>query len=270
MVEKRLITLLALAIFVWAFLATNFMAYYYMEQLRLNNQLNRNQQILNSMIEGYDKSVKKRNLLSGEYGELLGLYQYYVAYNWFSGENRSFCLRGYELLLLSLRGNYSTILKSFPDLNETYNFMANNFQTLKEDPSQLEEDDFANLLTDLYKLLSALATKELENTISDVGEISVSLCINYTKVGGSEVWYNVSIPVGLSLFDLTRKVVENIEYYYYPAMEPGHMLILSIGDHAEAWLWYYWDNNTNCWIWGPVGCDAWILENNGIYKWDIY
>ncbi|MEM3565724.1 MAG: hypothetical protein QXK18_02480 [Candidatus Bathyarchaeia archaeon] len=270
MVEKRTIILVALAFFVWASLATSFMAYYYMEQTRLKDQLNQSQQTLNSLIGSYDKLVAKWNLLSSKYGELVGLYQYFIAFNWFSGENLSICLEKYEILLSSLNCNYSEILMNSPELNETYALLLNDFQALKENPDQVMAEDFERLLNAFYKLFSALAIKELESTISSAGEIQVSLCINYTKVGGTEEWYNVSIPVGLSLFDLTRKVVKNIEYSYYPMMEPGHILITSIDGHEEAWLWYYWDNDAKCWVWGPVGCDAWILENNGIYKWDIY
>ncbi len=270
MVEKRTITLVALAFFVWASIATSFMAYYSMEQLRLKSQLNQNQQALNSLMENYDESVAKRNLLSGGYGDLWGLYQYFNASGWFSGGNISICLEKYELLLSSLKTNYSAVLNNSPELNETYAILSNDFQALKVNPDQVMAEDFEMLLNDFYKLFSALAIKELESYISSAGEIHVSLCINYTKVGGAEEWYNVSVPIGSSLFDLTRKVVEDIEYSYYPTMEPGHILMTSIGGHDGWWLWYYWDRDAKCWVWGPVGCDAWILENNGIYKWDIY
>jgi len=271
MVEKRTIILVALAFFVWASLATSFMAYYYMEQLRLKNQLNQSQQTLNSLMESYDDLVAKRNLLSSKYGDLVGFYQYLLKYDWFKRENISICLEKYETLLLSLNSNYSAILNNSPELNETYIHLLNDFQALKGNPDQVMPEDFEKLLGDFYKLFNALAIKELESVISSAGEIQVSLCINYTKVGGTEEWHNVSIPVGSSLFDLTRMVVKDIEFSYDPMMEPGHILITSIGGHAEVWwLWYYWDKNAKCWVWGPVGCDAWILENNGIYKWDIY
>jgi hypothetical protein len=68
---------------------------------------------------------------------------------------------------------------------------------------------------------------------------------------------------------LTRKV-SNVTYSYFADIEPGHVIITSINNQAAWWLWYYWDETVNDWVWGPVGCDAWTLKNGGTYKWDVY
>ncbi|MGQ9640544.1 MAG: hypothetical protein ACUVUF_00275 [Candidatus Bathycorpusculaceae bacterium] len=262
MVEKRTLAFATLAVLVWAFLATSFMAYYYLQQLRFKDQLEEKQQLLRELTENYDESVAKRNLLSAEYGALLRTYQ------WFQNENYSSLIDAYASLLSNLHGNYTSTLNKFPELNATYNDLLNKTQTLIE-KSEVTREEFGSLLSDFYKLFNALALKELDNAIGVTSEIQVSLCINYTKIGGTVEWHNTSISPCTTLFDLTREVA-NVTYEYYATMEPGHIIITSINNQTSWWLWYYWDENINDWAWGPVGCDAWTLKQNGIYKWDVY
>jgi hypothetical protein len=238
------------------------MAYYYMQQLRLKEQLDAKQQLLRELTESYDESVAKRNLLSADYGALLGEYQCFL------DENYSSLMGAYARLLSNLNGNYTSMLADFPELNTTYNDLLNKTQTLSG-KSEVTKEEFGSLLNDFYKLFNALTLKELDNTIGVTSEIQVSLCINYTKIGGTAEWHNISISPYSTLFDLTREVA-NITYDYYSTMEPGHIIITSIDNQNAWWLWYYWDETTGNWVWGPVGCDAWTLKSNGIYKWDVY
>jgi len=262
LVDKRTLTFATLAVIVWAFLATSFAAYYYMQQLMVKNQLDEKQQLLTELTESYEESVAKRNLLFAEYGALLGEYQL------FQGENYSSLMGAYAVLLSNLKGNYTFTLDEFPELNTTYNLLLNEFQELNK-KSEVTKEEFGSLLEDFYKLFTALSSKELEKTIGKASWIQVSLCINYTLLGGTVEWHNISIFSCATLFDLTREVA-NVTYEYWTTIEPGHIIITSINNQTTWWLWYYWDETINDWVWGPVGCDAWTLKNNGIYKWDVY
>jgi len=258
LVEKRTMAFIILAMLVWALVATGFMAYYYLEQVKYQNQLDDKQQLLDELAENYDTATNKRNLLSGDYGLLLGEYQ------WFSDEDYSSLMGKFETLLYNLNGNCTLTLNEFPELNATYNDLLNKFQALVG-KSQVTKEEFGALLNDFYKLFTALATKELEGFLGEISEIKVSLCIDY----GNETikWHNTSVAPCTTLFDLTKKVAK-VEYSYWATMEPGHILITSINDYAEGfWVWYYWSETEEDWVSGPVGCDAWILNNNGIYKW---
>jgi hypothetical protein len=258
LVEKRIIVFVTLATIVWASIATGFMSYYYLEQRKYRNQLDEKQQSLSELTENYDDFVTKRNLLSGDYGMLLGEYQ------WFSGENYSSLMSKYEELISNLSGNYTSILNEFPELNATYNNMLNEFQILS-DKNTVTTEEFSSLLDDFYKLFKALAMKELDESLSRVGVINVSICIDYGN--STKKWYNVSVSLSTTLFNLTQKIAK-VEYSYWSTIEPGHILVTSINNYTKGyWVWYYWDGEKNDWVFGPVGCDAWILKNNGTYKW---
>jgi len=244
---------------VWASITTGSVAYYYLEQTKYREQLNEKHQLLSELSENYGVSATKRNLLSGEYGALLGEYQ------WFVGENYSSFMSKYEEMLFNLRSNYTLTLNEFPELNTSYTTLLNEFQMLNA-KSVVTKEEFGSLLDEFYILFTALATKELEGFVGEIGVIHVSLCVDY---GNQTIkWYNnTPASLGATLFDLTRKVA-SVNYSYWATMEPGHILVTSINNYAEGyWLWYYWDEVKNEWIFGPVGCDAWILKDNGIYKW---
>jgi len=163
-----------------------------------------------------------------------------------------------------LKGNYTDLLNTSPDLNETYNLLWQKHQTLNQQ-TVIEKTEFDELLSEFDKLFTSMALKEMGKSISEVTTIQVSLLIDY---GNTTIkWYNVSAPLGTTLFNLTRTVAK-IEYSYWPTMEPGHILMTSINDSAEGyWLWYYWDEDSGEWVFGPVGCDAWMLKDSGVYKW---
>lgn len=247
-----------LATLVWASIASGSVAYYYLEHLKLREQFEERQQLLYELAQNYSVFASKRNLLFGDYAALLGEYQ------WFSGENYSSLMGKYDILLSDLKGNYTSISNKFPELNETYNNLQNDFLTLSN-KSVVTREEFGSLLDEFYKLLTALAIRELDGYMGQTSIIKVNLCIDY---GNSTIeWHNVSTSPGITLFDLTLKAAK-VEYSYWPTMEPGHILVNSINDYSDGyWVWYYWDGVKKEWIFGPVGCDAWILENNGIYNW---
>jgi hypothetical protein len=258
LVEKRTIAFVMLATLIWASIATGSVAYYYLEQIKYEGQLKEKQQLLNELAEDYGASATRRNLLSGDYGTLLGEYQ------WSSGGNYSALMSEYEKMLSNLRGNYTSTLNEFLELNETYNNLLNESQALNK-KSTITREEFGSLINEFYKLFTALAMKEIEGFQSQISMIKVSLCIDYGNL--TTEWHNISTSLGTTVFDLTKKVA-NVEKSYYPAMEPGHILVTSINNHREGyWIWYYWDDIENKWIFGPVGCDAWILKDNGIYNW---
>ncbi|MGQ9506868.1 MAG: hypothetical protein ACUVTB_03285 [Candidatus Bathycorpusculaceae bacterium] len=261
MVEKRTLIFLILTTLVWALIATGAMAYYYLEQTKCQAQFNEKQETLTELAENYEASMNKQDLLLRDYNALLG--EYYQ----FFDENCSIFMDEYIQLLSNLGGNYTSTLNKFPKLNETYNSLLNTSQTLSEE-DLVTRDEFESLISDFHKLLVALTAKELENFLSKITMMSVNLCIDYGN--DTRTWYNVSVLPGMTLFDLTQNLTK-VRYDYYPWMEPGHVLVNSINGVAPSegkyWFWYYWDEAKDEWIFGQVGCDAWILRNNGTYRW---
>jgi len=258
MVRKRTLTFAALAILIWALTATGFMAYYYLQHLSYNEQLQQRQRLLNEFTRNSEDSLIKWNSLAANYGAVQGEYQ------WFQEENYASLMGKYEKMIVNLRGNYTDLLNIAPDLNETYNLLWQKYQTLNQQ-TVIEKDEFGELLSEFYKLFTSLALKEMNKSISEVTVIQVNLLIDYGNT--TREWYNVSAPLGATLFNLTRTVAK-IEYSYWPTMEPGHILMTSINDSAEGyWIWHYWDEDGGEWVFGPVGCDAWMLRDGGIYKW---
>ncbi|MEM3536263.1 MAG: hypothetical protein QXF44_00650 [Candidatus Bathyarchaeia archaeon] len=251
MVEKRTITLIALAVLVWAFIATCSAAYYYLEQARYLEQTK----------ENFEVFANKRNMLSSDYSALLNEYQFST------GVDYSTFMDEYEKLLSNLKGNYTSALDNFPELNRTYNNLLDEFQALSG-KGTVTREEFGSLLDKFYKLFATLALKEMENLQGQLSTIKVNLCIDY---GNTTVeWHNISTASGTTLFDITRKVAK-VEYSYWPTMEPGHILVDSINDCKEGyWIWHYWDASQNTWVFGPFGCDAWVLKDNGIYNWTYF
>jgi len=258
MVKKRSLTFVTLAILIWALTATGFMTYYYIQKVTYDEQLQQRQKLLDDLARNSENSLTKWNLLAGDYSALLGEYQ------WFQEENYASLMDKYEKLIVNLKGNYSDLLNASPDLNETYNFLWQKYQTINQQ-TIVEENEFGELLSDSYKLATSMTLKEMGKFVGEATVIHVNLLIAYGDA--PEKWYNISVPLGTTLFNLTRTVAE-IEYSYWPAMEPGHILITSINDSAEGyWLWYYWNEDNSEWVSGPVGCDAWMLKDGGVYKW---
>ena len=263
MVEKRTLTIVALATIVWASIATSSAAYYYLEVNRQQKELNEKQRLLSEINENYKEALNKQDMLQRDYNALLG--EYYMSMD----ENYSPFVEKYIKLLSNLSKNYTLILDSFLKLNETYNDLLNAVKALTQQENVTRED-FEPLLMEFNDLLTSLVAKQLESLIGETIIIKVNLCIDYGN--GTKEWYNVSASPGITLFDLTQQIAQ-IEYDYYPTMQPGHVLMKTINGVGPSpaewkyWFWYYWDENSNQWVFGQVGCDAWTLRDNGTYRW---
>lgn len=250
-----------MAILVWALISTGATAYYFLERMRYQSQLTETQNLLFALAENYTASMEKQDKLLRDYNALFG--EYYQLYP----ENCSVFMGEYCALLSNLSSNYTHILDAFPKLNEAYSYLSSQAQALRTQ-SVVTRTEFEMLLSEFHKLLSDLSAKELENALINVSLISVNLCIDYGN--GTITWYNVSVSPGMTLFDLTKNLT-SVEYSYVAGMEPGHVLVNSINGVAPSggkyWFWYYWDDAKGEWVFGQIGCDAWILSNNGTYRW---
>jgi hypothetical protein len=262
-VSKRTLVFAVLASIFWSTIATASAGYYYMQCTTYSDQLYDRQQLLDELAEKYDLSVSKWNLLAGDYGSLRGDYQ------WLSWEeNYPTFMRQYGVLISNLKGNYSDLLKNYYELNESYNLLCNNYTELGEQDF-IAKEEFSKLLEEYYELFTSMSMKELDESIAEATTLKVNLCINYSST--TIVWHNGTLmPLGSTLLDVTQAIA-TVEKDYWATMEPGHVTIESInGWKQQYWLWYYWNQETNAWVIGPVGCDAWMLRDGGVYKWHCF
>lgn len=244
-------------------MASSLASYYYLEMERYQRESNEKQQLLVRITEGYKEALGRQDLLLRDYNALLG--EYYM----FMEENYSPLLWKYLQLLSNFGANYTVTINRFSESKEAYENLINTARKLEEKGTATKEE-FEPLLMEFHRLLRDIAAKKLGSLIGENTMIKVNLCIDYGN--NTRIWYNVSTIPGASLFDLTRQVAK-IEYDYYPAMAPGRVLMKTIDGVAPSptewkhWFWYYWDDATNHWVFGQVGCDAWILRDNGTYRW---
>lgn len=263
MVEKRILTLIVLATLVWALITSGLAAYYYLEMSRYQRESDERQHLLLGIAEGCKKALERQDLLMRDYNALLG--EYYM----FMEENYSMFVEKYVQLLFNLGSNFTATINGSLELGEAYKNLMNTVQELKGHET-VTRDEFEPLLMKFNGLLRSIVAKELKNVVGKNTIIKVNLCIDYGN--GTAKWHNVSTILGVSLFDLTRQVAQ-IEYDYYPLMEPGHVLVKTIDGVTQSpselkyWFWYYWDDTANQWVFGQMGCDAWVLRDNGTYKW---
>lgn len=262
----------ALAMFVWAVLASSMAGYLYLQSTISNEQIAENQQSLSTMATTYNEAIAKYNQLLSDYATLQGNYAF--------PENANFTLltSSFFNLLNNIKGNFSSLIEDQKDLNETRCALQSESQTLL-DRGNVTREEFGELLDESYEFLNLLVIRELSRTISEVITLTVNICIDYGN--GTVEWHNKTvIPTSSSLFQLTQKVA-TITKTYDALMKPGHIRITSINNRTEytsygidysegaAWLWYYWDDNRQEWVFGPVGCDAWMLKDGGAYKWNF-
>jgi uncharacterized protein (UPF0333 family) len=258
--------------FVWAVLASSIAGYFYLQNTMNSEQIAENQQSINTMSTAYNEAMAKYNELLSDYSVLQGNYSFSV------NTNFTLLTSSFLNLLNKVKGNFSSLLTDQKDLNETHYALQSKSQTflLRGNVTRAE---FGELLDECYEFLNLLAIRELSKTISEITTLTVNICIDYGN--GTVEWHNkTAIPAGSSLFQLTQKVAP-INFTYDALMKPGHIRITSINNKTEythtepvysegaAWLWYYWDDNKQEWVFGPVGCDAWMLKDGGIYKWSF-
>lgn len=93
----------------------------------------------------------------------------------------------------------------------------------------------------------------------------VNLKIDYGNV--TVVWYNnTRVPLDATLLTAT-KVVASVDY---SVSDFGAFVnkINGVGEDPDSfWLWNYLDPDTGSWVFGPVGCDQWVLHNGDAVSW---
>jgi hypothetical protein len=272
LVEKRLFLFATLAMFVWAVLASSFAAYLYLQNTMNSERIAENQQSLKTMATTYNEAMAKYDELLSNYSFLQGNYSFPL------NTNFTLLTNSFLNLLNSVKENFSSLLTDQKDLNETHYALQSKSQTLLL-KGNVTREEFGELLDECYEFLNLLVIRELSQTISKVTTLTVNICIDYGN--GTVEWHNKTvISTGSSLFQLAQKVA-TINYTYDALMKPGHIRITSINDKKEytnytigysegaAWLWYYWNDESQEWVFGPVGCDAWMLKDGGTYKWNF-
>jgi len=256
MVEKRTFVFVILATIVWASLASAFAGYYYTQNVNTTGQLSQAQDSLQNSLQkvtsNYNVSVQKYDQILSEYSLIYG-------------DNYSQLMPILGNLIKDLGENYTAMFNQ-EDLNESYTDLLSSYNNLN--PGNVTSTDFGNVVTEFYNLFNLCAWKDLGLSISNATSLTVNLLFDYGN--GTMVWHNeTKVLPGYSLFQATGETAA-INYTYWPS-GPGHIEVDSINNKASSggyyWIWYYWDNGQKTWVEGPVGCDAWMLENGGVYKW---
>ncbi|NIO37282.1 hypothetical protein GTO27_06200 [Candidatus Bathyarchaeota archaeon] len=264
MVGRRTLALLTLATLVWAVSTSSLAVYFYLQNTISSEQILENQSIFGETTSYFDESIGRYNLLHAEYSILYGDYS-------FPGHNLTLLMMDFGRVMAHLEGNYSSILVSQEDLNETYNRLLED--CLLHHGVNVTDEALGGLLDRYYDLFNLLALRELGQVISRSVILNINICIDYGN--GTLNWHNeTAMPAGSSLFQATPEIAK-INYTYYQFIQPGHILLHSINDKDAVtgdsegwnWIWYYWDRDLREWISGPIGCDAWMLRNNCSYKW---
>ena len=252
---------------VWAALASTFAGYYFLQNANSAEQLKSAQNSMNKIASTYSDAIKKYDSLLAEYSSLYG------NYSSFSGDDYGTLMPQLGAAIADLGKNYTDVFEQV-DMNKTYNQLLIDYEALLQ-KGNISRTDFGNLLSEYYDFFSLSALRELTLSISDATTLSVNIEINYGNE--SSEWHNeTKVPAGYTLFKLTQEIAV-IKYSYYAFSQPGHVLVDSINHKTEytdpsyawgyTWIWHYWNGNEKKWVSGPVGCDAWLLEDNGIYEW---
>jgi hypothetical protein len=254
-----------LAMIVWGALASAFAGYYYLQNGNNAQQLGNAQNSLNNVASNYSEVTNKYDLLLGEYGSLYGDYYFDTLNATFT--NYTVLMPALGSLIADFGKNYTSLFVQ-ADINRTYNQLLNDYENCLQ-KGNVTEDNFASLLSEYYTLFNLSALRELGLSVSKASTLSVNIAIDYGN--GTTEWFNdTKVPAGYTLFELTQKI-STIKYTYYSYISPGHVMVGSINDKNSTltsyWLWYYWDISGKSWVLGPVGCDAWLLQNGGIYEW---
>ena len=246
-------------------------AFYYTENARYQRSYSESQQSLDDMASAYNELISKHNLLGREYSVLYGDYAFPFDVNF------TLLMEPLGRSIDNLEANYSSVLTDQKDLNETYYILRGAYQEVYQKGKNITREDFGELLEGFNELFNLLTLRELSNAVSKAVTLFVSIGLDYGN--GTIHWSNeTEVAAGYSLFQLTQKIA-TINHTYYPLSKPGHVFIDAINDKKSytatdfsegwSWIWYYWDDDTQEWVSGMVGCDAWMLENDGIYKWEF-
>ena len=274
MVEKRVLVFISLGMLIWAVSTSSLAAYFYLENAARGEQIAETHESLNNMMQAYDSSMSTYNMLQREYSHLHGFYSFPF------GANFTQLMGPLGSLIASLEANYSAILTDQEDLSRAYDALEEGYQEVALKGNEITQEDFGVMLGGLYELLNLLTLRELAVAISQTVTLEAAICLDYGN--GTLEWHNGTVvPAGCSLFQLTKEVavIDEEDYDFYAWTKPGHIIVNTINgmeaytapDFSEgwSWMWYYWDDAKQDWVSGMVGCDAWIVENEGIYKWQF-
>ena len=253
-----------LATVVWAASASAFAGYYYLQNRNNAEQLSDTQGSLNKLASNYNEAVGKYDLLLSDYSPIYGNASSFDA-------NYTKLVESLGNLIRNFAWNYTSLLMQ-EDLNESYNQLLVDYG---KEQGNVTREGFGDLLGEYYSLFNTSALRELGLSIRDATTLSVSVCVDYGN--GTVEWLNgTRVSAGYTLFRLMQEVAM-ITSDYYASIEPGHILVDSINGKAAytdpswtwgyAWKWYYWSEGELKWTIGPVGCDAWMLKDGGVYKW---
>lgn len=253
-----------LATIVWATLASGFAGYYYLQNGNNSEQLTSAQNSLNKAALSYSEATNKYDLLLSEYGSVNGSYYYDTLNTTFS--NYTVLMPALGNLIADFGKNYTNLFDQ-ADINATYHQLLNDYENRLLE-GNVTEANFGSLLSEYYNLFTLSALRELGLSVSKASTLSVNISTNYGN--GTTEWFNgTKVPAGSTLFELTQEIA-TIRYSYY-TMGPGHVFIDSInnknGTITSYWLWYYWNDSAKSWAFGPLGCDAWLLQDGGTYEW---
>jgi hypothetical protein len=268
LVEKRTFVFVILATIVWAALASAFAGYYYLQNRNNTEQLDSAQNSLKKVASSYSETANEYDLLLSEYASLYGSYSY------FTSSDYATLMPPLRSLIANFGKNWTNLFAQ-EDANKTYSQLLSDCEALLQ-KGNVTKTDFGSLLNEYYNLFNLSALRELGLSISEATTLSVNIEINYGN--GTVEWHNeTKVPAGYTLFKLTQETAVT-EYSYYAFTEPGHVLVDSINYKTKStdpsyawgysWIWYYWSDGEKTWVSGPVGCDAWLLRNGGIYKWN--
>ncbi len=266
MVEKRTLVFITLATIVWAATISAFAGYYYLQNTNSQEQLDATQNSLNEIAINYSRATGKYDSLLSEYALLRG------NYSLLSTDDYAVLMPVLRVLVTHIGGNYSSLFSVQEDMNKTYHQLLNDYEALSK-KGNITGADLGDALSECYNLLSLSAFREVSLTLGKATSLSINVEIDY----GNETirWYNeTDVPAGQTLFGGMQKMAV-INYTYYTFAEPGHIVVDSINGLSKktdpfytsgySWIWYYYRNGK--WISGPVGCDAWMLQSDGIYRW---
>ncbi len=125
-----------------------------------------------------------------------------------------------------------------------------------------------------YQQMSDLQSSNayLKSKLGTVGE-TLDIAVDFGN--GTRIWYNDTYaPVGASVFNATSLAtggrVETQSYAYGNVTGVFVAGILGVsGTSTSYWLWYYLDNASGSWVEAPVGADAYLAVQGGVYLWNF-
>ena len=126
----------------------------------------------------------------------------------------------------------------------------------------------ASLVAGYYYQEYVTMDRQYDEELAKLGVVSYTVNILLDN-NGTKTWYNQTIiPIGWSLYNATVKVT-NGNVSYSPVYGPS--FITAINGVSETgsyyWMWWVWNSASHSWTLGPVGANAYTLNNNDTVAW---